>query len=281
MARGKGSERKQKHCGYNRPHQPHVYSGEKEREQGKSGARKFWCPGRASASGDHHVHAWDVGQPVVNLQTNELWNGPFECVCGASKWLKDGIAGPDRFPHGDPLERIMALKDKVDTYGPDSLDEDDKAELAAIADEIVRILQPLMDQLLKIGEMIAQMIQSFLDSLSPETVAYLAELGKSIGEKPDAVDTIELRDSMTGEVIATELLTPSPIAAVPTTALLSDEDQIAAIEYVSEPVTSPVQITPTMMMPIQPGQASVGGRLIDLADIASPRAQRFGRASEL
>ena len=83
MARGKGSERKQRHCGYNRPHQPHVYSGEKERDQGKSGARKFWCPGRAEATQEAaHKHLWEFG-PVFKDNgpdaPGDLVNGPFEC----------------------------------------------------------------------------------------------------------------------------------------------------------------------------------------------------------
>ena len=65
MARGKGSERKQRHCGYNRPHQPHIYSGDKEREQGKAGARKFWCPGRAEATAEAaHKHVWESAQDM-------------------------------------------------------------------------------------------------------------------------------------------------------------------------------------------------------------------------
>lgn len=289
MARGKGSERKQRHCGYNRPHQPHVYSGEKERDQGKAGARKYWCPGRAEATAEAaHKHIWEHGLPIraegeLPGPDAKLFNGPFECPCGKSVWLKDGVLeSAQRFPHADALERIMALKAKLDSGGPDALDEADKAELEAIAADIIRILQPLMEQLQKMADMIIQMIQSFLDSLSPETVAYLAELGKSIGEKPDHVDTIELRGS-DGHLIGMEVLTPSPISAVPATALLSDEDQVTAIEYVSEPTTGPVPITtdlPSNVVHLQPGQALVGGRVIDLASLPVPRAQSFRSSSE-
>lgn len=287
MARGKGSERKQRHCGYNRPHQPHVYSGEKEREQGKAGARKYWCPGRAEAAAEAaHKHLWEFG-PVFKDNgpdaPGDLANGPFECSCGKSVWLKDGVLeSAQRFPHADALERIMALKAKLDSGGPDALDDADKAELQAIADDIVRILTPLMEQLQKMGEMIVKMIQSFLDSLSPETVAYLAELGKSIGEKPDHVDTIELRDSMTGEVMSTELLTPAPISAVPATAIVADDEHLA-VEYVSEPTTGTVPITtdiPSNVVHLQPGHALVGGRVIDLASLPVPRAQSFRNSSE-
>ena len=238
MARGKGSERKQRHCGYNRPHQPHVYSGDKEREQGKAGARKYWCPGRAEATAEAaHKHLWEFG-PVFKDNgpdaPGDLFNGPFGCSCGKSVWLKDGI------------------------------------------------LTPLMEQLQKMGEMIVKMIQSFLDSLSPETVAYLAELGKSIGEKPDHVDTIELRDSMTGEVMSTELLTPAPISAVPATAIVADDEHLA-VEYVSEPTTGTVPITtdlPSNVVHLQPGHALVGGKVIDLASLPVPRAQSFRNSSE-
>lgn len=279
MARGKGSERKQRHCGYNRPHQPHVYSGEKEREQGKAGARKYWCPGRAEATAEAaHKHLWEFG-PVFKDNgpdaPGDLFNGPFECSCGKSVWLKDGVLeSAQRFPHADALERITALKAKLDSGGPEALDEQDKAELEAIAADIIRVLQPLMDQMQKMGEMIVKMIQSFLDSLSQETVAYLAELGKSIGEKPDHVDTIELYEE--GTLIATHVLTPTPAPAAPATAILSDEDQM-----LSEPITSPAEISVEVpQVRLQPGHAIVGGRIISLDDLPIARAQRFGRSSE-
>ncbi len=294
MGRGKGSERKQRHCGYNRPHQPHVYSGEKNKDQGEAGARKYWCPGRevvADASTAPHRHVWESdrdmpvmrgedGKPYVLFSPydeNPTWEGPLECRCGKSKWLTKGRYKPKetvRFPHADALERITALKAKLDSGGPEALDEQDKAELEAIAADIIRVLQPLMDQLQKMGEMIVKMIQSFLDSLSQETVAYLAELGKSIGEKPDHVDTIELYEE--GTLIATHVLTPTPAPAASATAILSDEDQM-----LSEPITSPAEISVEVpQVRLQPGHAIVGGRIISLDDLPIARAQRFGRASE-
>lgn len=284
---GKSNAKKQRQCGYIKPHIAHAYDREEssavERAAGV-GQRKLWCPGVATATAEAaHKHVWenDRDMPVVRgedgkpyilfspYDENPLWDGPLSCSCGMSKWLKDGRYKPKkiaRFPHADGLERIMALKEKLDAGGPDALDDDDKAELQAIAEDIIRILKPLMDQLQKMADMIVKMIQSFLGSLSPETVAYLAELGKSIGEKPDSVDTIELRDSMTGEFIATKLITPEPVHAVPATAILSDDEQ----------TTSPVAIS---VRP-QSGQAIVGGLVISLDDLPTPRAQRFGIASE-
>ena len=261
MGRGKGSERKQRHCGYNRPHTAHVYSGDRTKEQGEGGARKYWCPGRAEATAEAaHKHIWESdrdmpvmrgedGKPYILFSPydeNPTWEGPLSCSCGMSKFLKDGRYYKPRevarFPHADALERIMALKEKLDAGGPEALDEEDKAELEAIAADIIRILQPLMEQLQKFADMIVKMIHSFLDSLSPETVAYLAELGKSIGEKTDSVDTIE------------------PVHA-------------------SSLNTGPVAL-PSNVVHIEPGQAVVGGQVVSLDDIALPRAQRFGRASE-
>ena len=278
MSRGKGSERKQRHCGYNRPHTAHVYSGDKTKEQSEGGARKYWCPGRAEATAEAaHKHVWESdrdmpvmrgedGKPYILFSPydeNPTWEGPLSCSCGKSKLLKDGRYKPKeavRFPRADALERIMALKEKLDAGGPEALDEEDKAELEAIAADIIRTLQPLMEQLQKFADVIVKMIQSFLDSLSPETMAYLVALGKSIGEKPVSVDTIELRDSMTGEVIATQLITPEPVHAA------SLNTGLVAL--------------PSNVVHIEPGQAIVGGQGVSLDGIALLRAQSFRSTSE-
>ncbi len=254
-----GGKKKQRQCGYIKPHVAHTYDREAssavERAAGV-GQRKLWCPGIATATAEAaHKHVWenDRDMPVVRgedgkphilfspYDENPLWDGPLSCSCGKSKFLTGGRYKPKetvRFPRADPLERIMALKEKLDAGGPEALDEEDKAD------------------------MIVKMIQSFLGSLSPETVAYLAELGKSIGEKPDAVDIIELRGAY-GQLIDTKLLTPSPISAVPATAILSDDEQIKTIDDLP-----------------MPGHVIVGGLVISLDDLPTPRAQRFGRSSE-
>ena len=294
---GKSNAKKQKHCGYIKPHLAHTYDRERQSPQPgavRSYERRLWCPGVATAKAEAtHKHVWESdrdlpvmrgedGKPYVLFSPydeNPTWEGALSCSCGMSKWLKDGRYKPKkiaRFPQVDGLERIMALREKLDAGGPDALDDDDKAELQAIAEDIIRTLQPLMEQLQKMGEMIVKMIQSFLDSLSPETVAYLAELGKSIGEKPDHIDTIELRDSMTGEVMSTEVLTPSPISAVPATAIVSDEDQ-AAYERGDE---AHFRSVPGSAIRLEPGEALVGGRVIDLASLPVPRAQSFRNSSE-
>ena len=294
---GKSNAKKQRQCGYIKPHLAHIYDRERQPPQPgavRSYERRLWCPGVATATAEAaHKHVWenDRDMPVMRgedgkpyilfspYDENPLWEGPLSCSCGKSKFLKEGRYKPKetvRFPRADPLERIMALREKLDTGGPEAIDEEDKAELEAIAADIIRILKPLMDQLHKMADMIVKMIQSFLGSLSPETVAYLAELGKSIGEKPDSVDTIELRDSMTGEVIATQLITPEPVHAAPATAILSDDEQNKTIEELSEQITGPAAIS---VLP-KPGHSIVGGLVISLDDLPTPRAQRFGRASE-
>ena len=98
-------------------------------------------------------------------------------------------------------------------------------------------------------------------------------MGKSNAKKQKHCGYIkphELRDSMTGEVMSTEVLTPSPVSAVPATAIVSDEEQ----QYVSAPATGPV---PSNVVHIQPGQAMVGGKIIDLASLPVPRAFRSCR----
>lgn len=284
---GKSNAKPVKKCSYILPHPQHVWTNNPTDKE-----EKFFCKGIEAPA---HKHVWESDQDIPVMRgedgkpyilfspydENPLWEGPLSCSCGKSLWLKEGRYKPKeiaRFPHADALERIMTLKEKIDAGGPDALDEADKAELQAIAEDIIRILQPLMEQLQKMGEMIVKMIQSFLDSLPPETVAYLAELGKSIGEKPDHIDTIELRGS-DGHLISTEVLTPSPISAVPATAIVSDDEQ----QYVSEPTTGPVPITtaiPSNVVHIEPGQAIVGGRVIDLASLPVPRAQSFRSSSE-
>lgn len=42
-----------------------------------------------------HVHDWDKNVPLYADKTSEVaWEGPYECPCGKSIWLKDGVQRP-------------------------------------------------------------------------------------------------------------------------------------------------------------------------------------------
>lgn len=225
-----GGTKKSKPCGYIKPHKEHVWE-EQSPQPNVPHRRKHFCKGIAQEE-QKHVHIWDAAKgPIYHeavLKENASpWQGPFQCSCGMSRWLVDGKVEV-RFPIGEPMERIMALRAKL-ARGKEEWTDEDQAELERIGEALVEALQPLIDALQKIGEQMASYMQSFFDRIDPATLALMAELGKSVGEKPDAVETVDLVTA-DGTVVDTQIVSYDPIAAVPATALLSDEDQIGVIE---------------------------------------------------
>lgn len=200
-----------KQCATATAHPQHVWSGEV--------GIKFFCKGIAESA---HVHVWDRQLPVrenydhvMRVPYGDLVNGPFECRCGASAWLKDGrkkrdIKTEDRFPKADSFERITALKAKLDR-GEEFTDED-KAELEAIANALMEALKPILAAFEKMYEQMAEFITSFLDKIDPVLMAQLVEMSKAHGEKPDRVETVELMGS-DGRVIAEHIVSYDPISA--------------------------------------------------------------------
>lgn len=212
---GKSNAKPQKVCGYAAQHPAHVWN----RYSPATGIeRSFWCAGVAQET--KHVHVWE-GSPIRTAD-GDLKDGVVECSCGMSKWLTDGRSEV-RFPQADPITRLMALRDKVNAHGPDSLSEEDRAELNALAAALVAALKPLQDALRALGEQVEMAMTSFLDSIDSETMTELARLAQIIGEKPDTpeTDTVDLVDS-NGSVLDTLVIAHPPISA---TDLRSDEDQ--------------------------------------------------------
>ena len=225
---GKSNGKKLKHCGYIKPHSAHTWRDEKTAMAALTGALPprftLWCPGTAQASAEPsvHRHMWEVADgPIYRVldtisvpAERELWNGPVECACGKSVWLKDGVReSVQRFPGADPMERILSLRAKVDRDGIEALSDEDRAELEAIGQALIVALKPLADAMAKIVEGMAKMVQNFLDALPSPLVAELAEAAKVVGEKPDEVNTISLVNA-DGEVYKEVVLTPSPVRAV-------------------------------------------------------------------
>ncbi len=252
------SKKKSKACGYIKPHPSHIWKGE---------VLKFFCQGVAQRDGFEHEHIWDNSaqgrtMPImVNADVtpprpyilysprddSELWQGPVECPCGQSAWLTDGRKVRDlppkepRFPQVDVLDRIRALKAKLDKGGSDSLTEEDKAELKEIADAIVSAFQPLMESFQKMAEQLMEYLTAFLDSLDPDTVREMHRMAQVYGEHAETpAGTIELRDAATGEVIAEQVLGYDPIAAVNHNARAIAEDSLQ--EFIAPDLHDPVEI---------------------------------------
>ncbi|QGH74033.1 hypothetical protein SEA_HIDDENLEAF_83 [Microbacterium phage Hiddenleaf] len=211
-----------KACSYVLPHPQHVWTNNPTDKE-----EKFFCKGIAEPA---HVHIWDnpKNMPVMRApdgkayvlfspydEDGEYWQGPLECSCGASAWLKDGrkkrdLKTEDRFPKADSFERITVLKAKLDR-GEEFTDED-KAELEAIAAALMEALKPILAAFEKMYEQMAEFITSFLDKIDPVLMAQLIEMSKAHGEKPDRVETVELMGS-DGRVIAEHIVSYDPISA--------------------------------------------------------------------
>lgn len=223
-----GGKKKTQTCGYIKPHPSHVWRNNKDGEPLDAAPKRF-CPGVAQKSVNAHVHVWDAANgPIMREReidapgllevVSEPWSGPIECPCGLAAWLHDGVKKRDlppkevRFPHAEIMDRILALKSKLDRG--EEMSEEDKAEFEAIAAALVEAFKPLVEAFQKMAEQVIEFLATFLDRLDPETVRELHRLAQTYGEHTEApVETIELRDSKTGEVIAEHIIGHDPIAA--------------------------------------------------------------------
>lgn len=226
-----GGTKKQKHCGYVRPHAGHVWRDPKSKLD-----RKHWCSGTAS---DVHVHIWDAG--VVRRDDFPV-NGPAECPCGASAWLHNGVKkrslkeGETRFPHADTYERILALKGKLDRG--EEFTEADRAELAAIGQALMEAIKPLVEAIQKMFEQIGEYITAFLDQVDPVLIAELVEMSKANGEKPDHVETVTLMGDE--GAIAEYVISHEPLAATQHAATEIVEDAVQPL--VAPDPNDPVEV---------------------------------------
>lgn len=225
---GKSNAKKSKPCGYIKPHPAHVYEHQSPMPYGHR--EKRWCGGIGMEQQQQHRHTWEtVEGPIYRegtgsnvLEGATLWTGPFECPCGKSVWLTDGVRKrdlPERFPKADIMDRIMALKGKL--ASGKELDDRDKEELQAMADALIAAMQPLIEAFGKMVAQVGEYLQAFFDSISPETWAQLSELAKAYGEKPDEVATVELVD-FEGSVIDTVVVSAAPASAVNAVSLQED-----------------------------------------------------------
>ena len=297
---GKSNAKKQKHCGYIKPHVAHTYDREHQSPQpgaARSYERKLWCPGVATATAEAaHKHVWksdrdmpvmrgEDGKPYIPFSPydeNPLWEGPLSCSCGKSKFLKDGRYKPKetvRFPRADLLERIMALKAKLDAGGLEAIDDDDKAELQAIADALVAAFEPLVKAFSDLAKTVGSYIQTFLDQTDPKTIALMVEMTKAYsGETPDAVDTVMLYGD---DGFIDEIVVSGGYSSRPAVGIVSDEEQVTYEDSRVMPHgLSSLPDLPGSAIRLEPGQAMVGGKIIDLASLPVPRAQSFRNSSE-
>lgn len=199
-------DRKQKQCGHSERHIPHVWTSEVQSVQ--PGAvrhlEKFWCPGREEPA---HVHDW---QSEPNLP-----DGPAHCACGKSVWVSKGkpvrkLKQVVRFPQADPMERILALRAKL-SRNVDKWSPEDQAEIEAIGAALIETIKPLTEALVKVAEAVTAHLKAFFDALPPELIAQLAEAAKAMGEKPDAVETIDIYES--GQIVDTVVVSHDPVSA--------------------------------------------------------------------
>ncbi|QPX61926.1 hypothetical protein SEA_DANNYDE_82 [Microbacterium phage DannyDe] len=271
-----------KACTYVLPHPQHVWTNNPTDKE-----EKFFCKGIAAPA---HVHIWDSpkGMPIMRAPDGQAyvlfspydedgvyWQGPIECPCGASRWLKDGRV-EERFPHADSYERIVALKAKLDR-GEEFTDED-KAELEAIAAALMEALKPILAAFEKMYEQMAEFITSFLDKIDPILMAQLIEMSKAHGEKPDRVETVELMGS-DGRVIAEHIVSYDPISANQhaATDIVEDAEQ----EHVAFGAADGEAIGITVVGgPNDPLTRAEMNMILDGGGIAMPRAHRFRQASE-
>ena len=283
-----GGKKKTKSCSYIKPHPGHTWHENKD-GQALDRAKKFFCLGIAQSKSNEHVHIWDRDMPVMKNEDSgtpytlhskygdgPLWEGPCECACGQAAWLKDGRKKRDlrpkpnevdRFPVGDPYVRMVALKAKIDSEGIDSLSEEDREEINAIATAVIEALQPLMEAFAQLAARAVEVIQDFLDSLDPEIVAELHRIAAVYAEPPEhRPDTIDLVGS-DGVVIETRVIGFEPTAAATHVAAGIVEDALQpnlapdpndpveiARKAIAEPFKEPFKLTLSgMSVPIVPG----------------------------
>jgi len=114
-----------------------------------------------------HKHLWEMGEPLED-RPGVLYNGVKECPCGISVWMADGVrAAQPQEPEEqtDPLLRIMEYKAKLDAG--ETLDDDEIADIRAIAEAMVAAFKPFMEALQKLAEDVAKGISAFYADLDP------------------------------------------------------------------------------------------------------------------
>ncbi|AWY05177.1 hypothetical protein SEA_KRAMPUS_82 [Microbacterium phage Krampus] len=278
-----------KACTYVLPHPQHVWTNNPTDKE-----EKFFCKGIAEPA---HVHTWDnpKNMPIMRApdgqayvlfspydEDGEYWQGPFECSCGSSAWLKDGRkkrdlpAKAERFPKADSYERIVALKAKLDRG--EEFTAEDKAELEAIGTALIEAVQPLIKAFEKMYEQMAEFITGFLDQIDPVLMAQLIEMSKAHGEKPDSVQTVEVRGS-DGSLIAEHIVSYDPIPANQhaATDIVEDAEQEHVAFGAADGEAIGITVIGGPNDPITRAEANV---ILDGVGIALPRAQRFRSASE-
>lgn len=223
---GKSNAKRVAQCETATPHPQHVWIQDYQ-EGGR--INKFFCRGVEAPT---HIHIWDAtprGQVICSTGGfggvgSGPWNGPFECSCGMSRWLVDGVAEAERFPRADPHERTRALKAKLDRG--ETLSDRDIAELQAIGEALQAAIAPLVEAFSAMMQQMGEYITSFLDKVDPKLMAELVEMSKAFsGETGDEVNVIEIMGS-DGVLIDTMLLTPTPAAAVNAISLQEDHEPV-------------------------------------------------------
>lgn len=206
---GKSNAKKTRACGYIKPHPSHVWTDTHKVAEIKDGrktgatleeSRSVFCLGISQGPiGDPHKHIWEHGLPiraegVSALDENPaLYNGAFECPCGATAWLKDGVKARDvkggdpvlRFPKAEHMTRLRELKAKLDAGGEGSLTEEDKAELQALAQALITALQPLVAAFQTMVEAALIVLKDFFDHIDMEELKRISRLVDAYGEKPE------------------------------------------------------------------------------------------------
>ena len=161
-----------------------------------------------------HVHIWDVNPPVHRDRTDlldghgevvgaifeELWNGPLECSCGMSRWMTDGLAGPQpepvEEPH-DPVIRLMEYKAKMDAG--EELTEEEIADLRAIGESIAAALKPLWEALMKMVDDVVKALTPFIELFSQDQAQLITAVTEASEQHipPTATGAIDIVDGET------------------------------------------------------------------------------------
>lgn len=206
---GKSNAKKTRACGYIKPHPSHVWTDTHKVAEIKNGrktgeileeSRQVFCLGIAQGPIEEHKHIWEHGLPIradvlqIDPMNPILFNGAFECPCGKTAWLKDGVKVRDikggdtviRFPNKDHMTRLQELKAKLDEGGEEALTEEDKAELQALATALIEALQPLVAAFQTMVEAALIVLADFIDHIDKEELERISRLVDAYGEKPEA-----------------------------------------------------------------------------------------------
>lgn len=193
---GKSNAKKMRACNYIKPHPSHTWP----KNADARGSEKFFCMGIAQGPIEEHKHIWEHGLPIRAEGASALdpdpalYNGAFECPCGKTAWLKDGVRVRDvkggdpvlRFPKAEHMTRLLALKEKLDAGGEEALTEEDKAELQALATALIEALQPLVAAFQTMVEAALIVLADFIDHIDKEELKRISRLVDAYGEKPEA-----------------------------------------------------------------------------------------------